>query len=121
MTLSFRGVSARNFTEFLRDFLQSFSTKVCGEKNGLREHMWFLTEFSPWKFAFENFCLQSDAKKELFSWADLYVNISNIFSSETTGPLEAKFHVEPPWDRGMKIYSNGPGHMTKDGCHAYIW
>ena len=28
---------------------------------------------------------------------------SNIFSSETIGPIEANFHVEPPWD----------GHMTK--------
>ena len=39
--------------------------------------------------------------------------LSNIFSSETTGPIEAKFHVEPSWDGGMKVYSNGPGHMTK--------
>ena len=38
---------------------------------------------------------------------------SNIFSSETTGPIEAKFHMEPPWDWGTKVYSNGPGHMTK--------
>ena len=28
-------------------------------------------------------------------------------------PIEAKFHIEPPWDRGMKVCSNGPGHMTK--------
>ena len=27
---------------------------------------------------------------------------SNIFS-ETTGPIEAKLHVEPPWDRGRKF------------------
>ena len=27
---------------------------------------------------------------------------SNIFS-ETTGPTAAKFHVEPPWDRGRKF------------------
>ena len=33
---------------------------------------------------------------------------SNI-SSETTGP----FHMESPWDGGMKVCSNGPGHMTK--------
>ena len=38
---------------------------------------------------------------------------SNIFSSETTGPTEAKFHMAPPWDGGMKICSKGPGHMTK--------
>ena len=38
---------------------------------------------------------------------------SIIFSSETTGPIEAKFHVEPPWNGGTKVCSNGPGHMTK--------
>ena len=38
---------------------------------------------------------------------------SNIFFSETTGPIEAKFHTEPPWDWGTKVYSNGPDHMTK--------
>ena len=38
---------------------------------------------------------------------------SNIFSSETTGPIEAKFHVKPPSDGETKVCSNGPGHMTK--------
>ena len=38
---------------------------------------------------------------------------SNIFSSETTGPVEAKFHMEPPWDGRTKVCFNGPGHMTK--------
>ena len=38
---------------------------------------------------------------------------SNIFSSETTGPIEAKFHMEPSWDERTKVCSNGPGHMTK--------
>ena len=37
---------------------------------------------------------------------------SNI-SSETTGLIEAKFHMEPPWDGGTKVCSNGPGHLTK--------
>ena len=37
----------------------------------------------------------------------------NIFSSETTGPIEAKFHKEPTWDRGTKVCSNGSGHMAK--------
>ena len=40
---------------------------------------------------------------------------SNIFSSKTTGQIEAKFHMEPPWDWGTKICSNGPGHMTMYG------
>ena len=28
-------------------------------------------------------------------------------------PIEAKFHVAPQWDRGTKVFSNGPCHMTK--------
>ena len=38
---------------------------------------------------------------------------SNIFSPETTGPIEAKFHMEPPWDGVTKVCTNDPGHMTK--------
>ena len=37
----------------------------------------------------------------------------NFFSSITTRPFEAKFHMEPPLDGGTKACSNGPGHMTK--------
>ena len=37
---------------------------------------------------------------------------SNV-SSETAWPIKAKFYVEPPWEEGMKVYINGPGHMTK--------
>ena len=39
--------------------------------------------------------------------------VSNFFSVETARPIEAKFHVDPPWDWGTNICSNGPGHMTK--------
>ena len=39
-------------------------------------------------------------------------HFSNIFSSETIRPLEAKFHMDPPWDGGTKVYSNGLDHMT---------
>ena len=38
---------------------------------------------------------------------------SNFFCLETAGPIETKFHVEPPYDRGTRICSNGPGHITK--------
>ena len=38
---------------------------------------------------------------------------SNIFSSETSWPIKAKFYVEPPWEGGTKVCINGPGHMTK--------
>ena len=36
---------------------------------------------------------------------------SNI--SETTGPIKAKFHVQPPWDGGMKVCSTSSGYVTK--------
>ena len=38
---------------------------------------------------------------------------SNFFSLETAGPIEANFHMDPPWDGGMNVCSNDPGHMTK--------
>ena len=37
---------------------------------------------------------------------------SNLFSLESARPIKATFHVEPPWDLGTKVYTNGPGHMT---------
>ena len=38
---------------------------------------------------------------------------SKIFFSKTAGPIKAKFHMEPQWDGGTKVYSRGLGHMTK--------
>ena len=38
---------------------------------------------------------------------------SNFFSLETARPIEAKFHVDPPWDGGMKVCSNGSGPLPK--------
>ena len=37
----------------------------------------------------------------------------NIFSSETTWLMDAKFHMESPWDVGTNVCSNGLGHMTR--------
>ena len=37
----------------------------------------------------------------------------NIFSSETTGPIKVRFHMELLLDGGTKVCSNGHGHMTK--------
>ena len=34
------------------------------------------------------------------------------FFSETAWPINAKFHVAPPWEGGTKVYINGLGHMT---------
>ena len=43
----------------------------------------------------------------------LRLNIFKLLFLKNTRPLEAKFHMGPPWDVGMKICSNVPGHMTK--------
>ena len=45
---------------------------------------------------------------------------SNFFSSLTAMPTEAKLHMEPPWDGGTKVYSVGPGHLTKIGAMPYM-
>ena len=37
---------------------------------------------------------------------------ANFSSVETARLIEAKFHVEPPWDWGTNICSNGLGHLT---------
>ena len=45
--------------------------------------------------------------------------LSNFFSLETSRPIEAKFHVEPPWDGVMKVNTNGLCHQN--GRHVHIW
>ena len=45
----------------------------------------------------------------------------NTFSAETTGSIEAKFHMESPWDKGTKICSNGPGHIIMMAPYAFVW
>ena len=42
-------------------------------------------------------------------------------SPETTGPIEAKFHVGLPWDRETKVHSNGRSHMTKMATMPIIY
>ena len=37
----------------------------------------------------------------------------NINSSETTRPFDLKFHMQTPYDRLVKVYTNCTGHMTK--------
>ena len=40
-------------------------------------------------------------------------HFSIIFFFETALPINFKFHVEHPYERGTKVCINGPGHMTK--------
>ena len=37
---------------------------------------------------------------------------SEVFFSETTGPIKVKFHMKPPWDRETEVWLNFPDHMT---------
>ena len=37
----------------------------------------------------------------------------NIVLSETTRPIEFKYHMTTPYDRLAKIYTNCSGHLTK--------
>ena len=43
----------------------------------------------------------------------LRFNIFNFLFLKNTRPFEAKFHMEPPCDVGMKMFSNVPCHMIK--------
>ena len=45
---------------------------------------------------------------------------ANFFTLQTAKSIEAKFHVEPPWDGGTKFCSNGPGHMTNMAAIPYM-
>ena len=46
---------------------------------------------------------------------------SNIFSSETTRPIEVKFHMEPT-KAGGKVSLFGVSRSDdQDGRHAHIW
>ena len=39
--------------------------------------------------------------------------VRTLSTSSPQKPIKVKFHMAPPWDGGMKVCSNGPGHMTK--------
>ena len=43
----------------------------------------------------------------------MYITIIFKHLFETTWPINAKFHVESPWEVGKKVNINGTGHMTK--------
>ena len=67
---------------------------------------------------------RSDLLRYAFVWAlyicmEKIVIISNDYS-EASGPMLLKFHVEPPWGRGMKDCLNGCGPLIKIAAmHIY--
>ena len=52
-------------------------------------------------------CLQLPAYR---SQAAIVSEKSTVF---TFSYRKAKFYVKPPWEGGIKVYINGPEHMTK--------
>ena len=46
--------------------------------------------------------------------------ISDKFSSETTGSIETKLHIEPPRLAGMKYFSHCTVHMTNKPPRSYV-
>ena len=40
------------------------------------------------------------------------LSFSNFFSLETALLIEARFHVERPWDSGKRVNANGLCHLT---------
>ena len=66
-----RGVSPQNVAEFLRELSRNFSAKFCGDNP--RRNKLFLC-FSAKTFISRKGCFEAKReKKELFSWADLYI------------------------------------------------
>ena len=59
-----------------------------------------------------NLCEYQRSRSLTLVQGHLDSTFSNIFSLETAKPIEAKFHVEPPWDWRTKVCSNGLGHKT---------
>ena len=45
----------------------------------------------------------------------------NIFSSESTGPIEATFHMKLSWDGGNESLFKRSWSHDLDGRHAHIW
>ena len=45
----------------------------------------------------------------------------NFFSLETARPIEAKFHVDHPWDGGTKYLFKRSRSHDQGGRHAHIW
>ena len=41
------------------------------------------------------------------------IKISNIFSSETKGPIQVRFYTKHLCLTGIKVYIIGPGYITK--------
>ena len=71
----FRGENPRKFAKFLREFSRSFSEKIKMICTNLREiSRSFLRESSLLRI----FVRGMNAKKELFSWADLYILLKHL-------------------------------------------
>ena len=56
----------------------------------------------------------SEVKVIHWPWSKVtQIQIFKFLFLETAWPIEYKFYMEPPWDGGTKVWSNGLGHMTR--------
>ena len=62
------------------------------------------------KFQRSSLTFALSAKVAHFVFPPIYLNI--VFS-QTSDPIELKFHVKTPYDKLAKIYTKYFGHMTK--------
>ena len=86
---------------------------TCGfcKKNKINDFSYFLVHFRrmhTWPYSVGRLRRRPSANLSV-----RFPHSSNFFSSETTGPIKAKFLMEPSWAGGMEVYSLHPGNMIK--------
>ena len=62
------------------------------------------------KFQRSRLTFDLSAKVPHIGVASIY---QNIVFSETTGPIELKFHIKTCYNKAVKIYTNRSGHMIE--------
>ena len=67
-----------------------------------------------WLLRYYQICSNDDPGSLTFVQGHSDSNFQTSFPDKKyTGPIEARFHVESPWDGGMKVSTNGICCITK--------
>ena len=98
-----------------------YQRRKCFLQNSMINIMYVaMVTFVPLYLQFSSFCFSSPELKAYWwayriGWPPSSVIVHTLQTSSPQKPLgqTVKFQREPPWDGGTKVYSNGPGHMTK--------
>ena len=59
------------------------------------------------------------AHEDLIDFEKCCQDDSDVIFSESIRLMKVIFHMKPMWDGRMKLYSNGPGHMTKMAAMSF--